>query len=106
MTLVVRKAPLFEHDFLEQFTWYLEEANEEIAWRFKHAVDTKLVALSQNPRAGHERHFKHPLLRELRSIRLEHPFEGILIFYRIGDGVIDAWRLMHGRRDLAQRLVE
>lgn len=106
MTLVVSKGPLFERDLLEQFAWYLDEANEDIARRFNDAVDATVARLSEQPRAGHERNFKHPLLRGVRSIRVERPFDRIMIFYRIGENVIEIWRLMHGGRDLAQRLVE
>lgn len=104
--LTVRKGPEFETDVLAQFAWYFEEAGEEVAWRFKNSVDTTLLKLSQQPALGRPRRFRTAALRELRSFQVEPPFGRILIFYRLGDGVLDAWRLMHGARDLPRRLVE
>jgi hypothetical protein len=52
------------------------------------------------------RKFRHPLLRDLYSFPVEHPFQKILIFYRVTENILQAWRLMHGARDLPHRLVE
>lgn len=106
MRFALRKGPLFERDVVDQFTWYWDEAGEDVAWQFKAAVDATLLKLAGQPRSGHERNFRNPLLRGLRSIRVVRPFERISIFYRIGDGVLDAWRLMRGARDLPHRLFE
>ena len=49
---------------------------------------------------------KHPLLQGLRSFRVEPPFDKLLVFYRSTEQALQAWRLMHGTRDLPRRLVE
>ena len=46
------------------------------------------------------------MLQGLRSFRVEPPFKKLLIFYRIEGDWIEAWRLMHGARDLPRRLAE
>lgn len=102
----VDRKPDFKADVGLQFSWYFTTANEEVAWRFVEAVDATLVALSRQPFLGRRRRFRHRSLAGLRSFRVEPPFNRFLIFYRADDGVVDAWRLMHGGRDLSRRLVE
>ncbi len=102
----VDRKPDFKADIGLQFSWYFNMANEEVAWRFVEAVDATIVALSCQPFLGRRRRFHHPLLAGLRSFRVEPPFNRFLIFYRADDGVVDAWRMMHGGRDLSRRLVE
>ena len=106
MSLALRKSRFFEEDVLGQFVWYLYEANEEVAWRFQANVDQTLVEISKQPGIGRERAFVHPLLRGLRSYRVKAPFDKFLIFYRYDERFLDAWRLMHGARDLPRRLPE
>ncbi|MGD0813056.1 MAG: type II toxin-antitoxin system RelE/ParE family toxin [Verrucomicrobiota bacterium] len=106
MSRAIQKARDFTTDFENLFAWYLERAGVEIAWRFQTALDISLVKLSARPDLGRPRHFRHPKLQGLRSSRVEHPFENLLIFYRANDEVLDAIRLMHGARNLPRRLRE
>ena len=89
-----------------QFRWYLEEADEGIARRFKAAVDATLDQLAVHPELGRRRRFRNPLLQGLRSLRLKTPFTKLLIFYRTDAISVEAWRLMHSARDLPRRLLE
>lgn len=106
MKLTVEKSALFEPDVTRQFGWYVDEAGEVLAWRFFTAVDSALVKLARQPDLGRVRHFHNPRLRELRSFRVEPPFDRLLIFCRATESTLEAWRLMHGARDLPHRLVE
>jgi plasmid stabilization system protein ParE len=106
MSRAIRKSGDFTADFERIFAWYVDQAGEEVAWRFQAALDTSLVKLSLRPDLGRPRHFHHPKLQGLRSFLVEHPFENLLIFYRANDEVLDAIRLMHGARNLPRRLVE
>ncbi len=106
MKLAVKKAPAFESDVTGQFGWYLEKGGETLAWRFFAAVELTLAKLSQQPDLGRIRHFRNPLLHGLRSFRIELPFDRLIIFYRSSENGLQAWRLMHGARDLPRRLVE
>lgn len=106
MNLVIQKTPLYHADVTNQFGWYFDEAGEELAWRFFHASDLTLDKLARQPDLGRRRKFRHPMLRDLYSFRVEPPFQKILIFYRVNGNVLEAWRLMHGARDLPRRLLE
>lgn len=106
MKLLLHRAEDFNADFDQQYRWYLREASEEVAERFLAAVLATLRSLAGLPDLGRRRKFRHPALRDLRSLRVNPPFEKILIFYRVTDDKLEAWRLMHGARDLPRRLVE
>ena len=106
MSLPVRKAEYFIADFDEKFRWYDREAGWETAQRFLSAVDATLEKLGKLPELGRIRDFRHPSLSGLRSFRVEPPFNRWLIFYRITGVVIEAFRLIHGARDLPRRLLE
>ena len=100
MKLTLQRADEFNADFEQQYRWYADQAGEEIAERFLRAVANTLPLLAERPDLGHRRKFRHPILRDLR------PFQKILIFYRVTENTLQAWRLMHGARDLPRRLVE
>jgi plasmid stabilization system protein ParE len=106
MNLFVRKSPAFQIDVTQQFEWYFDKAGEQLAWRFFTIVDLTLSKLSGQPDLGRLRHFRSPLLRSLRSFRLEPPFQQRLVFYRHKPEELVAERLLHGARDLPRRLVE
>jgi len=99
----------FSRDFDLQYRYYLDRAGEEVAERFLEAVLATLrvlVSQPEAPEAGPRRKFKHPLLVDLRSFRVGHPFEAHLIFYRYTGAELFVERLMHGARDLPRRLTE
>jgi toxin ParE1/3/4 len=106
MKLLLHRADEFNADFDRRYRWYLREAGEEVAERFLRAVPVTLSSLAQQPNLGLLRNFRHPLLRDLRSFHVERPFQKTLIFYRVTDTTIEAWRLMHGARNLTRRLIE
>ena len=106
MSLAVEKSPLFHADVTKQFGCYSDEAGEELAWRFFKAVDQTLFKLARQPDLGRPRRFRNPKLRGLWSFRVESPFNRFLIFYRVTNDILEAWRLMHGARDLPRRLIE
>jgi plasmid stabilization system protein ParE len=102
----IQKSPDFTADFQNLFGWYIDRAGVDVAWRFQVALDISLMMLSSRPDLGRLRHFRNPILRGLRSFPVERPFGSILIFYRTGDTMLDAYRLLHGDRDLPRRLRE
>jgi plasmid stabilization system protein ParE len=106
MNLVIQKSPLFHADVTNQFGWYFDEAGEELAWRFFNAADQTLCKLARQADLGRRRKFRHPMLSDLYSFQVERPFNKILIFYRVTENTLQAWRLMHGARDLPRRLAE
>jgi toxin ParE1/3/4 len=106
MNRPVIKAEDFLADYESRFDYYANEAGEEVAWRFEQAVIATLASLSLHPELGRRRHFRHPRLAGLRSFRVEPPFSKTILFYRVTDTQLEAWRLMHGSRDLPRRLLE
>jgi plasmid stabilization system protein ParE len=106
MSRAIQKAREFTADFENLFSWYVDKAGVEVAWRFQSALDISLVKLSIQPDLGRPRHFRHPKLHGLRSFPVMHPFDKLLIFYRANDETLDAVRLMHGARSLPRRLRE
>lgn len=106
MTLTVAKADEFKFDFAKYFGWYVREAGEEIAWRFQSAMETTLSRVARLPDLGNRCRFRNPVLQELRSFRVEPPFHRVLIFYRVRGETLEAWRMMHGARNLSRRLLE
>jgi len=106
MKLSLYRSQDFNADFDQQYRWYLEQAGEDLAERFLAAVLATLKTLAVQPDLGRRRKFRHPALRKLCSFRVNPPFNRILIFYRVTNNTVEAWRLMHGARDLPRRLVE
>jgi toxin ParE1/3/4 len=104
MSRAIQKARDFTSDFENVFAWYADHGGTELSWRFQAALDASLGKLSIRPDLGRPRHFRHPKLRGLRSFRVGHPFEDLLIFYRVTNEVVDVVRLMHGARDVPRRL--
>lgn len=99
-----RRSPLFTADVLRQFSWYVDKAGEDVAWRFEAAVEGTLLTIASQPDLGRLRHFRNPRLAQLRSIPVARPFNKLIIFYRVEGDTVEAWRLMHGARDLPRRL--
>jgi len=106
MNLMVEKASWYHADVTSQFDWYFDEAGEELAWRFVRATEQTLFKLARQPDLGRRRKFRQPLLRDLQSFQAERPFQKFLIFYRVSGNTLQAWRLMHGARNLSRRLIE
>jgi toxin ParE1/3/4 len=106
MKLSLHRADEFNTDFDQQYRWYLSEADEEVAERFFEALENTLQILLTQPELGHRRKFRRSALSNLRSFRVEPPFDKLLIFYRYNDAELSAERLMHGSRDLPRRLAE
>jgi len=106
MSLAVEKSSLIHTDVTNQFGWYFDEAGEALAWRFFKSVDQTLLKLASQPDLGRRRRFRNPMLQGLWSFPVASPFNKFLIFYRVANDTLEAWRLMHGARDLPRRLVE
>ena len=106
MILAIEKSPAFHLDVTNQFSWYFNVAGDRLAWRFFDAVDLTLLKLAGQPGLGAICRFQNPILQDLRSHRLESPFHKFLIFYRASERTLRAFRLMHGARDLPNRLTE
>jgi len=106
VSLKLQRADAFVADFEQQARWYVQEAGETVASRYLAALDATLILPCQQPGIGRLRRFRHPLLKGLRSFRVNSPFHLHLLFYRHDAATRYAERVMHGARDLPRRLVE
>lgn len=89
-------------DVEETVVHYLEESGGGTAIGFIDAVEGALEHLARNPGSGSPRHGHDLHLGGLRSWPLmAYPY---IIFYMEGEGVIDVWRILHGRRDIPRSL--
>lgn len=77
---------------------YLAEADMETALRFVDAVERGVGQISRSPQSGSLR-FSYEL--EIPGLRVRplarFPY---LVFYVVGDGFVDVWRILHTRRDI------
>jgi plasmid stabilization system protein ParE len=106
MKLELVRAEEFVADFRRQLFWYVADSGrEELGWRFEEAVEHTLQKLREQPTLGRKRTFRDPRLEGLRSFPVRAPFGRVLLFYRANEKRLEAWRLMHGARDLARRLL-
>jgi toxin ParE1/3/4 len=106
MSLVIKQSKLFDADFDLRATWYLDQAGETVAQRFRAALDATLHKLARVPSLGRIRHFRHPKLQGFRSMRVNPPFNKTLVFYRFDETTLFVERLIHGARDLPRRLLQ
>ena len=95
-----------EADMTNQYRWYLHNAGEPVAERFLAEFDATVKRLAQIPDLGRLRRFRDPELAGLRSLAVHGRFGAHLIFYRGSEAGVSVERVMHGSRDLPQRLLE
>jgi plasmid stabilization system protein ParE len=106
MSLGIRRSEWFIGDLEHYAAWYESQASWEVAERYLSAVSATLTGLAGMPERGHSARFSNPLLRDLRCISVERPFEKHLIFYRHDESTLYIERAIHGARDLQRRLLQ
>lgn len=106
MSLRIRRSDWFIGDLEHYAAWYQGQANWQVADRYLHAVSATLTRLAEMPGLGHPVRFSNPLLRDLRCIAVERPFEKHLIFYRYDESTLYVERAVHGSRDFPRRLIQ
>ncbi len=105
MSLEVSIALRAEQDLLLQYRWYLENADLDVAERYLLAVHETILRVAEWPGVGCHRRFRSPELTHIRSIQVKRPFDCHLLFYMESD-TLRIERVMHGARDLPNRLLE
>lgn len=88
-----------DNDFAEQFAWFCETADWEVADRFFAATLAAFDLISAMPEIGSRRHFDHPLLVNVRVWPIKG-FDKYRIFYRPLGNRIEILRILHAARDV------
>lgn len=104
MSLEVSISLRAEKDMTLQYRWYLENADTDVAERYLLAVNETIQHIAEWPGLGSRRHFRAPELSQIRSIQVKRPFDCHLLFYMESD-TLRIERVMHGARDLPNRLL-
>jgi toxin ParE1/3/4 len=85
-------------DIEQAVSYYLTEADTDVALRFIDAVERAVGQIGRSSHAGNLR-FSYEL--EIPGLRVRplarFPY---LVFYIVGDDVVDVWRVLHSRRDI------
>jgi plasmid stabilization system protein ParE len=106
MALRVEISDRAEVDLTNQYRWYVENANLEVADRVLAEFDAVARKLGRHPEFGRARRFRSPELAGIRSLPVGGRFGVHLVFYRKAADVLRVERVMHGARDLPRRLLE
>jgi toxin ParE1/3/4 len=84
----VLKREAAKRDLIQQWVWYAENANIEVADRFLRAADSTLNLLSTQPESGAVFFVRKPELQGMRRSPVSDGFEKNLLFYfPVHDGV-------------------
>jgi len=106
MTLRVDISDRAEADPTNQYYWYIQNANLEVADRFLAEFDEMVTKLTRHPELRHVRRFRAPELAGIRWFPVGGNFGAHLIFYRKTEDILSVERVMQGARDLPRRLLE
>jgi toxin ParE1/3/4 len=99
---IVRLRSLAEADIDRVVRHYHQHSGPEVAVRFIDAIENTFGQISRWPGSGHLR-FSYELdIPDLRVRSVQRfPY---LVFYVVGEEVVDVWRVLHGRRDIPNSL--
>lgn len=102
----IRKAEDFIADAELQYQWYAEHAGWDVAERYLTAISGTCALIERQPLLGPVAALTHPRLAEWRFFVVLRPFHRHVLFYEIVVGEIILRRVLHGRRNFPQRLLE
>ena len=91
-------------DIDQAVDFYLAEADTDVAVRFVDAVERAVGQIGRSPHSGSLRfsyELEIPGLRVRPLVRFPY-----LVFYVVGDEVVDVWRILHTRRDIPTAIGE
>ena len=102
----IRKADDFIADAELQYQWYAEHAGWDVAERYLAAIAGTCALIERQPLLGPVAALTHPRLAAWRFFVVARPFHRHVLFYEIVGGEVILRRVLHGHRDLPQRLLE
>ena len=95
----------FPADVAQQARWYARQRDESLGFDYARAVEATLELLAEHPQLGTLCAYPEQQLAGLRFYLVEKPFARHLIYYRISDEELVAFRVVPGARDLPRRLL-
>jgi plasmid stabilization system protein ParE len=104
--MILRKAETFLADAELQFEWYARNAGWDVAERYLAAVSATCALIERQPLLGPLASFTHPKLSGWRFFVVIRPFQRHVLFYETGEEEVTMRRVLHGHRNLSQRLLE
>ncbi|BAP43206.1 type II toxin-antitoxin system RelE/ParE family toxin [Pseudomonas sp. 21LCFQ02] len=104
MTKAVIPRILANKDIEEIIDYYLAEQAEQAALGFIDALEKAYACLSSHPASGISRYAHELSIPGLSCWPLRrYPY---LVFYMEREDHIDVWRVLHGRYDIPERVME
>ena len=97
-SVVLRAAA--RRDVDEAIAHYLAEGGADVALGFIDALEATFRHIADNPSSGSPRYGHELNLAGLRSCSWPLKSYPHLVFYMVGGGHIDVWRVLHGQRDI------
>ena len=89
---------LAQQDIVEAIAHYLQEASDQVAFRFIDALEHAYIHISRHPATGSSRYAHELDIAELRAWQIARfPY---LIFYITRPDHIDVLRVLHAQRDI------
>jgi plasmid stabilization system protein ParE len=101
----LRKADYFIADAELQYQWYAEHAGWDVADRYLAAIAATCALIERQPLLGPVAALNHPQLAHWRFFVVVGPFHRHVLFYEVADGEVILRRVLHGSRQLPQRLL-
>ena len=101
-SVVLRAAA--RRDIEDAITHYLEAGGHEVALRFVNSVERAFRHVADNPESGSPHHGLELNLPGLRCRPLR--WYPRLVFYMVGRGRVDVWRVLHRQRDIPAWMAE
>jgi plasmid stabilization system protein ParE len=102
VSLRIHLADAAERDVADHYV-YIGLDSPDAAERFLIRAWETFQLLAATPRAGRPWRSPHGELKGMRVWRVSG-FPRVLVFYRVGRGVLDVKRLLHGARDTEREL--
>ena len=91
-----------EQDVDDAIDFYFGEGGADLALRFIDELEAAVAYISAHPDSGSPRYAAELDIPHLRHWSMQRfPY---LIFYVLNGDAVDVWRVLHGKRDIAESM--
>ena len=102
----VRKSDDFIADTELQYEWYAKRAGWDVADRYLAAIASTCAVIEGRPFVGPTARLNHSRLVGWRFFVVVRPFQQHVVFYEILEEEVIMQRVLNGRRNLPERLLD